>query len=384
MRSFIKNLVRTYFNDHSHEFGENAHFSEFLIAEGTTTKENSYPADVYGYIMYVRGKTIYSSRRIRVQYYRCRGNDEKRLMISSWFANDAVFYSQIWPLCVDDSTRDLVPKFCASGEHISSMASMGAMIFECDAGVQNWGYMCRLDYVHLALMAQRIGQLHGRVLKTRAQNDGLLSRASDALTISVQLNASSAIPRLECCLDLLEDDLSFLEKPDSMDGIRRLKELISGLDDRLHKLPVVNPNCFIICHRNYSQACGFFRYNGIKPVEMKIGYWAKVGWSSLADDLVILMFVDADPQWKLDKRVSLVEHYIAGLRSGCPDDWVPTSEDIWREIRLRIPFALFALASRVDGLSKRAIRSGRLETSTRWNDQFVVDVYKFLISNHLV
>lgn len=378
MRAFIKDLAKTYFNEHRRQFGEDAHFAEFLIVEGTTAKKNSYPADLYGYIMYARGKLIRSSVRMRVQYYRCDGDERKRLLISSWFASEAIFYSRIWPLCVDESTGDLVPKFGAHGEYVSEAASMGALIFECDEGVQNWGYMSRLDLEHLALMARRIGQFHGRVLQTRA----LVSRAAEALPTGVQPAADLAVPTLERCLELLHEDPAFVAQ--FADGVRRLEELIDGLEDRLSRQPVVNADCLVLCHRNYSQACGYFGYAAATLTQLQIGYWAKVGWASLADDLVILMFADADSSWQLSERSSLVDCYVQGLKSSCAQGWLPTVEDIWREIRLRIPVALYALAVRVDGLSERAIREGRLETAARWNDQFVVDVFKFLIENHFV
>lgn len=386
MLLFIKNLAERYFEGNVSKFGDEARFSDFIIAHGTPFLKNVFPGEAFGFFKYVKDERAVRSERFRIQYFCCdeKYEAQKKQIIHSWFNNESKFLEEIWPVCMDDSSSDLVPTLCTSNILTNSTESMGAFIFECKDTIKNYGYYTSLNFEHLEMMSFHIGLYHGRVLDTKAQKKVLLSKIMDELSITAPMDASTVVPILRDCFEELLADNSFVELPDVQSGLSRLKELIDCFPDRLQEDSCVNPDCRVICHGNYSQAAGLFHYEGKKLISIEIGFWAKLRWSSLADDLIPLIFVDVEPSWSLEKRLNLVSYYLQGLRRGRPNGWIPNSEEVWLEIKHRIPVGLYNLARRIIALQKEADGSLQKENLAPWSSKYLTEVMKLLISQQFV
>lgn len=381
MRSFIKNLVKEYFEANASEFGENARFREFLITKGDLYVEDSYPNDVYGYVMFVedKRKRLRRSGLYRVQYYRCSRNSTTQEELNKLFANEAVFYGQIWPLIVDDSTRDLVSTLCYSAENPFSKPTMGASIFKCTYRIQNLEYTPALHYHHLLIMAWNIGKFHGRVFEMKARHLSLLSLATRELEVIPSLiDATDVKPFLRKCYNSIVADERFTRSPDVAPGMLRLQELIEELENRLGEQPVVNGECMVVGHGRYSKAAAFFSCEWDK---LTIGQWTNVGWKSLADDLVVILFVDAGSELNDVDRSCILKAYGLGLRRTSANFWTPTDQEVWQEVQHRTPFALYAIATRAEEQRRRA---GESEVWNNWIQKLVVDRLKVLVTTRYV
>lgn len=374
IRAFIRDLARTYFIEHRRHFGRGARFRDFLLVDACAPVENRYPTVVRGYIMYAQGGTIRASRPLRVHYYQSRGSGLQRATTSRRFASESVFHSRVWPAV--HCPQPLVTPFHAAGEYVSPALGMGALVLDCDPDLRNWGYRCHLDYRHLQLMATRIGWIHGRILTARADPQKL-----EALPVDIRPRGIGAQALLERCLQPLEWDARYHSDWRYRNNVQRLGALIETLDDWLAELPDQDSPTNLICHRNYSQACGFFRYQGRRPVDVQIGCWANVGFDSLGVDLVNLIFVDADADWSFWTRIQLVAEYYDALRHSCPSSQAPSWQQVWAEIRNQMPVALYALAARVQGYQEHGKRHN---WSGRWDEEFVTKVFRNLISCQLI
>lgn len=386
MEQFIFHLAEKYFREHRDDFGENAVFHSFVKAEGCLTIENTYPTTVFGYLAYQVGDEVRVSNRMRIQYLVCDPTVVKSTP-SQWFASEATFHGLVWPnvRSTMDETLQLVPKFCASAAYWRPARLVAANMFENPRAHLTWGYSRCLDLNHLSLMARKIGQFHGCVLRHRATKGELLMKErSDVPELYSEQHCKMLQPTLLRCMEPLYTDPLYTVDSTFAPGVAKLAAKITGLEKYMAAMTSSSNKCQILCHMNYSQASVFFKYEGEEVVDAMIGNWATADYCSLGADLVILLFVEGDAMASHKVRQDLINVYYNELRQFCPEMCLPHLREVVMEIKRCVPIALFALGARVAGLSVAPCLSMCTIMSAHWNDEFARNVFKNLILNRYI
>lgn len=193
---------------------------------------------------------------------------------------------------------------------------------------------------------------------------------------------------LQRCLKPLLQVATAAADPKHTEALSRLKTMLAQFEVRL-KRPFVHEEdnmCRLVCHQHYTQQnVAFLQEPGVRKLtDLRIVNWQWLGFASLGVDLVYLLAVEGSDRTLFFRL--LLDEYDQELRNSIAVTAinVPSRDQILHEVKMCMPLALYILAKRALG-SRQKMPSGESTYPPRvWNEQRIIDTYRFLIELNLI
>lgn len=261
------------------------------------------------------------------------------------FVNELIFYSMMRPFF--DSLKkidDLLPTFNGIFLQAATDINAGLIIFD---NLKNSEYIScpdlYLDYDHLAIMLRKIGQYHAYSYQAKKKNPIAFYSLSQSFTNTILLIPPVIISwigkRFESALKPLHKDSRYTA------GLKTIEEMGKNLKDifKQHMEIDKNDEMAVLTHRACRAENVLFRYENSKPVDLKMLDWQTCKITSLAIDIIIVLYLEASQQTRDEKWDNLIDEYYTGLSQTFPNNDVPSKETIKNEIKKRLPAVLLIL-----------------------------------------
>ncbi|KAK7592988.1 hypothetical protein V9T40_007740 [Parthenolecanium corni] len=387
MKTFVKNLAQSYFNENRETFGEEAIFVTLILGEKfrkVTVAELSYTITA-GTIIY-RESTRASghlSTNLLIKYFDATGSPPGLVPGFASFSQELHFLRSTLPTFdAAKPIRHLFPSFCASAVIATRSTNRNVVFFEWPLKA-DLGKAFPLGFSRGLLMVKRIAELHASSLLLQRNDAQLFENLNCAYLERTLFHAPSVLHVLLNCLQPLYADHRYETGSSEhfREGVTRLQRLLDDFDDRLN-VPFARARagdlCWVWCHRDYSQESVVFELASNKsPADVKIFNCQSMGLASLGVDLVVPLFVEIQRGVRSRYVKKLLRQYHVELHASCEG---PTYESILSEVHKCVPVALYVLARRIIRVqSQTASSTQSLFERKVWKESLITDLYRYLI-----
>lgn len=398
MESIVENLAESYFNENREKaFGPKATFVKYKQIGDTRNVSIaglSYQFAV-GCIMYRKGEVMNDrpQARLLVKYFESSESEPSLLRGFVPFCQELHFYQTVLPLLDQmKPTKHLFVELCSSCTSATPTSNRNTIVFKWPSRAASFKRESAntINYPRCLLMLKTIAQFHVRSLHLEKANPDLFEGMNFACPQPGYLNTELVLPTLVRCLQQLPKDHRFWIKsfPLFREGLSRLTRMIDNFDHHL-RVPFsrssVSNHCWVMCHQNYGQESIIYEpAKRGKPAGLKLFNCQSMGFASLGVDLVIPLFVELGEFSRARHVHMLVSQYYVELQQAGSDLVGPSKECIMTEIQNSVPFALYALASRIVQANSESQSENSLFQSNLWTEELITDLFKYLITSQLI
>lgn len=175
--------------------------------------------------------------------------------------------------------------------------------------------------------------------------------------------------------------------------VRRYREAVVRVDEMLHDFADQvtksysrrpEDEHYVLGHLSYVQSNVLFRYEGGRPVDMKIVDWQSASFVSLGVDLIVTLYVDVGQQTRDVYWDRLLDNYHEALSSTFENCDTPSRNEVVGELRHSVCAAFFMMAYRVLQMNGKTSSDGRKYSHHIWNHKLITEMFEDLIDRGLL
>ncbi len=330
MNSFVEISLKQFFKNRSELFGEGAIYLGFENDQKYSAKEGNFSTMIFGRIKYRKGnENRYSGSLILKQMPQKEKINSDT--VTSQMTNEIFFYTHVLPFLSSYRKIDSIfPEFFDSLLEINSTKKEAILILE---NLQEIGFRMSdrksfLDFDHLSLMLRKLGNFHAVSYKAKKENPTRFRTLCDLFAntyVGTVRKYSESFSKLgKYGLRGLKQNKQFRER---ILNIERRFDSLPQFVDQLYLADKYDLTA-VLCHGDFLSTNVMFKYNGGKPVDLKIIDMANCALASPVVDLALVLYVNADQEMRDDHWDDLMDEYHAGLEEYFPDQNLPSRRDI--------------------------------------------------------
>ncbi|XKL66099.1 hypothetical protein PGB90_009519 [Kerria lacca] len=264
------------------------------------------------------------------------------------FLNELFFYTSMKPFF--DSFRkmdDLLVPFNYTSIEGTFESNFGILIFD-DMKTKEFVSWTKqyLDYDHLALLLRKIGQFHAYSFQAKKKNPATFFRFGEFFIDSMGAGVSFSKTWMQ---NHLKTTIKYLYNDSRYDlPLKTLDEILENLPNFYRNITNLdNDNeMVVLAHQACKSENILFRYENDKLTDLKILDWQTCRLTSLATDIITVLYLEASQQMREKKWDSLIDEYYAGLNQVFTDNDIPSRDAIREEIETRLPYLLVILTQK--------------------------------------
>ncbi len=335
MNSFTENSLK-YFSEHRPDlFGDGVHYQGFEVDPKYSSKGGLNSTIIFGKIIYQKGDQKHASGPMMLklpsppmEIY----SDAENFHLM----NESFFYTHVLPFFNSFRKMDsLFPHFYDCTLRFSPVQKEGLMVFE---NLQASDFRLSeqqsfLDYDHLSLMLRKLGNFHSYSFKAKKENPVRFRTLCDLFVNTyvplVKKSYHILLPMAENCVR----DLRL--HPQYSQQLSKVQGLLNLIPDFVKQLLTNDKNdpTSVLCHGYYLSTNVMFRYEGHKPVDLKMVDMASSVLASPAVDLAVALYLHTSQEVRDEHWDDLIEEYYEGLSEYFEDIELPTKSDILEQFR---------------------------------------------------
>ncbi|XKL65614.1 hypothetical protein PGB90_009034 [Kerria lacca] len=269
-------------------------------------------------------------------------------ILTTNYINEKLFYTIIYPYFQSIKRVDhMIPQFFGTIARVKSDVFSAVLIFE---NLLSTGYVpCKLenylDFAHLSLIMKNLGVFHAYSIEARRIDTStyfsLCSLFSDVVSSLTLVTQSVLIGRFKLALKFIENDTRYLAVR------KKANEILENFQDFImeFKTTDINSPLTVFCHRACKADNIMFRYNGNDPIQLKLLDWQTCHFASLAVDILVVLYLNADQETRDKYWDNLIDVYYSSLNETFGNE-VPSKESIYKDIKRLLPIVFLVIPQR--------------------------------------